>query len=95
MATRLPLGRPDLFVLARFLDRLSEPRTWTKTQLQLAVRLNYDQFLRCLELLESKGYVHRQMNGDGLERIEALPSLGDARKRLRDALDEWMKNSRL
>ena len=95
MTSRPPLDRPDLFVLARFLDRLAEPRTWTKTQLQLAVRLNYDLFRRYLELLEAKGYVRRETDGDGVERIVALSTVAEARKRLRDALDEWLRRSRL
>lgn len=57
-----PIERPDLYVLARFLDRLSrppgEPRAeWTKARLQLAVRVNYDLFRRYLAFLESKRMV--------------------------------------
>jgi predicted transcriptional regulator len=52
------LERPDLYVVARFLDRLArEPRPYRRTDLQLAVRLNYTIYKRYLEWMERKGLI--------------------------------------
>jgi predicted transcriptional regulator len=53
-----PPERPDLYVVARFLDKLTKPgATYTRSRLQAAVRLNYDLFRGYLALLEQKGWV--------------------------------------
>lgn len=52
------LERPDLYVVARFLDRLSRSqRAHRRTDLQLAVRLNYTVYKRYLEWMERKGLI--------------------------------------
>ncbi|HUR62450.1 MAG TPA: winged helix-turn-helix domain-containing protein [Candidatus Thermoplasmatota archaeon] len=52
------LERPDLYVLARFLDSLwRDQRPRRRTDLQLAVRLNYTVYKRYLEWMERKGLV--------------------------------------
>ena len=44
--------------MARFLDRLARsPRPYRRTDLQLAVRLNYTVYKRYLEWMERKGLV--------------------------------------
>lgn len=54
----VPPERPDLYVVARFLDRLRETNTpWTRSRLQRAVRVNYDIFRSYLALLQEKGFV--------------------------------------
>ena len=52
-------GRPDLHIVARFLDRLAEPGTGplTKSRLQRAVGLNYDLFRKYLAILVERGWV--------------------------------------
>ncbi len=52
-------GRPDLHILARFLDRLAEPgvKPFTKSRLQRAVGLNYDLFRKYLGILVERGWV--------------------------------------
>lgn len=60
--TLRPSWRPDLFVVARFLERLHHeegqtPPRWTKSRLQPAVRLNYDLFQRYLAFLQERGFV--------------------------------------
>jgi len=54
-------GRPDLHVVARFLDRLAGPGagSLTRSRLQRAVGLNYDLFRRYLDLVVAKGLVER------------------------------------
>lgn len=52
------LERPDLYVVARFLDRLSRQQgSHRRTDLQLAVRLNYNVYKRYLEWMERKGLI--------------------------------------
>lgn len=53
-----PDWKPDLYVVARFLDRLWEPESsYTRSQLQMATRVNYDLFRRYLAFLHEKGFV--------------------------------------
>lgn len=60
------LDRPDLYVVARFLERLwRDGRPRRKTELQLAVRLNYTIYKKYLEWLQEKGLVERVENKDG------------------------------
>lgn len=52
------MDRPNLYVIARFLDRLADPgTTWTRSSLQPAVRLNYDLYRSYLTFLEEKGWI--------------------------------------
>lgn len=53
-----PPGRPDLYVVARFLDALhNDEGVHTNSSLQMAVGLNYDRYLSYLAFLEAKGWV--------------------------------------
>lgn len=50
--------RPDLYVVARFLEKLKvEGGSKRKTELQMAVGLNYNVYSRYLEWLERKGLI--------------------------------------
>lgn len=64
------MERPDLYVVARFLERLHEahepPR---KTDLQLRVRVNYTIFQRYLVWMSAKDFVRLEPDADGSERI--------------------------
>jgi predicted transcriptional regulator len=52
------LERPDLYVVARFLERLwRDERPHRKTDLQLAVRLNYNVYKKYLDWMEQKGLI--------------------------------------
>lgn len=85
------MEKPDLYVVARFLERLSEaqapPR---KTDLQLQVRVNYTIFLRYLAWLEAKQYLRVEPDAEGAERIHLTPKGREAYQTLvkwiRDAL---------
>jgi predicted transcriptional regulator len=89
---RVP-GKPDLYVVARFLDRLAQPgASYTRSKLQLAVRLNYDLFRWYLAFLEAKGFVEvAPEDGRDVVRLTAAGraadrELGDwVRRLLRDA----------
>jgi hypothetical protein len=79
--------RPDLYVVARFLDRLCEPgASWTKSSLQPAVRLNYDQYRRYLEVLQARGWLEV---GPGKARSPAVGITKEGRA-ARDRLFAWL-----
>lgn len=85
--------RPDLYVLARFLDRLAAtPEGYPRTRLQAAVRLNYDLYRRYLALLARKGWIQVAPGKDGDERVHLTPAGRAAHARLvgwiRDAFGE-------
>lgn len=89
-----PPDRPDLYVVARFLDRLCEPgAAFTRSRLQAAVRLNYDLFRSYLGWLDTKGLVVTT-NEKGKEIIRISPAgleahhqlVGWLRRMLGDAL---------
>ena len=52
------MEKPDLYVVARFLERLwRDERPHRKTDLQLAVRLNYNVYKKYLDWMEQKGLI--------------------------------------
>ncbi|HUR61744.1 MAG TPA: hypothetical protein VM286_05200 [Candidatus Thermoplasmatota archaeon] len=86
--------RPDLYVLARFLERLAEPRPWTRASLQLAVRLNYTLFARYLDFLAGKGWV--RIEATETPATIVLTHAGhEAWSALRTWLATWLSGSKL
>ena len=70
-----PPAKPDLYVVARFLDRLCQPdAAFTRSRLQLAVRLNYDLFRAYLAWMERKGFVVAGAEKDDKEIIRITPA---------------------
>jgi len=69
-----PPKRPDLYVVARFLDRLQTvPEGLTHARLQAAVRLNYDLYRSYLTLLITRGYLRLSPDKEGTERAHLTP----------------------
>jgi predicted transcriptional regulator len=89
------LERPDLYVLARFLDVLySNGQPMKKTNLQMRVGLNYPRFVDYLGWLTSHGFV--QQTGEGGAELYSLSPKGlDAYHRLVDWIRETMKGMRI
>lgn len=82
-----PPDRPDLFVIARFLERLwREGEPMLKTRLQVAANVNYDVFAKYLAWLQSRALVALQNHPDGHERV-AITEKG---KRAYRQLVEWL-----
>lgn len=95
---RAPPGafRPDLYVVARFLEALgSEGVAHPKTRLQNEVRLNYDLFLRYLTFLERKGLVRIEPQNPGSDHVFLTPEGEEARARLARWIARWIEGSRL
>src|SRR5574342_240585 len=87
MSAPPPPDRPDLFVVARFLERLwREGQPIVKTRLQVAANVNYDVFSRYLAWLLARDLVAVEGSADGHERV-AITEKG---KRAYRQLVEWM-----
>jgi len=66
--------RPDLYVVARLLERLwREEAPMLKTRLQVAANVNYDVFSRYLSWMLDRGLVALENSPDGHERITLTP----------------------
>lgn len=80
-------GRPDLHILARFLDRMAEPGVGplTKSKLQRAVGLNYDLFRKYLAILLERGWI--TASGQDSKEIFLLSHDGH---RVRKELAAWL-----
>jgi predicted transcriptional regulator len=89
------LERPDLYVLARFLDTLhTNGQPMRKTNLQMRVGLNYPRFMEYLSWLVNHGLV-LQKDEEGTE-LFSLSSQGlDAHHRLVTWIRETMKGMRI
>ena len=89
------MERPDLYVLARFLDTLySNNQPMKKTNLQMKVGLNYPRFMEYLEWMVSHGFLQRK-DDDGTD-LYALSQQGlDAHHRLVAWIRETMKGMRI
>jgi predicted transcriptional regulator len=90
-----PLERPDLYVLARFLDTLhSSGQPMKKTNLQMRVGLNYPRFIEYLEWMVSHGLVQRK-DEEGTE-LYSLSAQGlEAYHRLVAWIRETMKGMQI
>lgn len=87
------LLKPDLYVIARFLDVLwwSDTRM-KKTHLQMSVRLNYQTFLRYLKWLESHELIRVITSNDGNEAITLSEKGMQAYRRLVEWIKETIKD---
>jgi len=64
MPSVAPMEKPDLYVLARLLERLwREDRPMLRTHLQVAANLNFDVLTKYLEWMSERGWVEYQENG--------------------------------
>jgi len=82
-----PPRRPDLYVVARFLDRLlHDEGTHTRSSLQMAVRLNYDLFRSYLAFLEDEGFVEVEPRDDGSDHVHLKPEGARAHRRIVDRI---------
>lgn len=89
MAAPAPPDRPDLYVVARLLERLwREEEPVLKTRLQVAAHVNYDVFTRYLEWLKTRGLVVLVSAEDDHERVCLTPKGRDAYLRLVQWINE-------
>ena len=80
--------KPDLYVVARFLERLwSGQKEYRKTQLQMAVGLNYGVYKKYLDWLIRKDLV--ELNKD--EHGKTVVSITSEGVKAYNTLVEWLK----
>jgi predicted transcriptional regulator len=57
--------KPDLYVISRFLEALwLKHKNYKKTNLQMAVKLNYDVYMKYVSWLEEKGLITTYMENE-------------------------------
>jgi predicted transcriptional regulator len=88
--------RPDLYVVARFLEHLWRAEApMGKTRLQVAANVNFDVFSRYLEWMRAKGLIAieaatdgREAATDGRERVALTPDGAEAYRKIVQWIDE-------
>lgn len=89
MAPDSEVERPDLYVVARLLERLwREDAPMIKTRLQVAASVNYDVFSKYLAWMRSKGLVAVEDNPDGHERLVLTSKGAEAYRKLVQWINE-------
>lgn len=84
-----PLDRPDLYVVARLLERLwKEQKPMLKTRLQVASNVNYDVFRRYVSWMNGRGLIAIDDSSDGHERFSLTPKGEEAYKKLVQWINE-------
>jgi len=90
------LRKPDLYVVARFLDVLWWNRVgMKKTPLQMSVRLNYPTFLKYLKWLQKHQLVKVVTDNDGNDKITLSDKGMEAHRRLVEWIKETMKDLKI
>ena len=87
-----PPDRPDLYVLARFLDRLAGAGSeHGRSSLQRATRTNDDVFRSYLALLQERGWIEWEpREGRGQDRIHLSREGREAYEDLRGWIEEML-----
>ncbi len=89
MAASPPLDRPDLYVVARLLERLWRANgPMLKTHLQVAANVNYDVFVRYLSWMEGRALVELENSADAHERVRLTPKGHEAYRKLVQWINE-------
>jgi len=89
MATAPLPDRPDLYVVARLLERLwRENGPMVKTRLQVAANVNYDVFSKYLSWMLAKGLVSMENSPPGHERVALTPKGFEAYRKLVQWINE-------
>lgn len=83
------MDRPDLYVVARILDRLwQSPEPMLRTHLQLAANVNYDIFARYLDWMRERGLVDLEDSPDGHVRVRLTPAGQEAYRKVVQWINE-------
>ena len=81
--------KPDLYVIARFLEKLVTTGGFRrKTELQMAVGLNFNVYSKYLEWLETKGLIRTAEEDERSKYVSLTPKGMDTYK----TLVKWIKD---
>ena len=90
-----PLERPDLWVVARLLEALTEGGNRMKrTPLQMATGVNYTVFTRYLSWMTLRGLVEVTPASDGASWVTLTPRGAAAYRYLREGIDRLVGSPR-
>lgn len=90
------MRKPDLYVVARFLDVLMWKNAGIKkTNLQMSVRLNYQTFLKYLKWLEKHELLEIVTGSDGNDKVVLTKKGIEAYKRLVEWIKETVKELKI
>jgi predicted transcriptional regulator len=82
-------AKPDLYVVARFLEKLiTTGGSRRKTELQMAVGLNFNVYSKYLEWLETKGLIRTAEEDERSKYVSLTPKGMDTYK----TLVKWIKD---
>lgn len=82
-------AKPDLYVVARFLEKLiATGGSRRKTELQMAVGLNFNVYTKYLEWLETKGLIHTVEEDERTKHVALTPKGMETYK----TLVKWIKD---
>jgi predicted transcriptional regulator len=83
------MDRPDLYVVARILERLwRENGPMVKTRLQVAARVNYDIFTKYLNWMLEKGLLTLENTPGGHEKVAITDKGMESYKKLVQWINE-------
>lgn len=86
------VDRPDLYVVARLLERLwREDAPMLKTRLQVAANVNYNVFTRYLDWMCDRGLVELENSADGHERVSLTPKGREAYRKIVQWINEVVR----
>lgn len=89
MVTPQVMDRPDLYIVARILERLwREEQPMLRTRLQTASNVNYDVFRRYTSWMTDQGLIAVETSNDGHERLRLTPKGDEAYKKLVQWINE-------
>jgi predicted transcriptional regulator len=90
------LEKPDLYVVARFLDIMYRNGSgMKKTNIQMLLGVNYPRFLEYLDWLLKHDLVEEKTDEDKTERIVLTPKGIDSYHRLVDWIKETLNGVKL
>jgi predicted transcriptional regulator len=88
--------KPDLYVVARFLDIMfSNGSSMKKTNIQMLLGVNYPRFMDYLGWLLSHGLVATSIDEEGAEKIKLTPKGIDSYHRFVDWIKETMEGVKI
>lgn len=83
------MERPDLYVVARILDRLWRSNgPVLRTHLQVASNVNYDIFVRYVDWMRDRGLVALEDAADGHVRVRLTPAGQEAYRKMVQWINE-------
>lgn len=86
------IDRPDLYVVARLLERLwREDSAVLKTRLQVACNVNYDVFRKYISWMADRELVAFESSEDGHEKVILTPKGEEAYRKLVQWISEVVR----